>query len=91
MSIELINPKNEQPLQLIGTNFVDMSGNRFPYVRGVLRISDKDNYTDNFGMQWNKFDKTQLDREEVGQIISRQRFFAETKWDTQDLTGKNVL
>lgn len=91
MSIELINPKNEQPLKLSGANFVDASGNKFPLVRGVLRISHEDNYTDSFGMQWNKFDKTQLDREKVGHIISRQRFFAETKWDTQDLTGKNVL
>jgi ubiquinone/menaquinone biosynthesis C-methylase UbiE len=91
MSIELINPKNKLPLKLTGANFVDASGNKFPLVKGVLRISHEDNYTDSFGMQWNKFDKTQLDREEVGHIVSRQRFFAETKWDTQDLTGKNVL
>lgn len=91
MSIELINPINNQPLKLIGTNFVDVSGNKFPLVRGVLRISHEDNYTDSFGMQWNKFDKTQLDREEIGHTVSRQRFFAETHWDTQDLTGKKVL
>ena len=91
MSIEFINPKNKQPLKLLGDNFVDMSGNKFPLVRGVLRISKEDNYTANFGMQWNKFDKTQLDREEVGQTLSRRRFFAETHWDTEDLTGKNVL
>ena len=78
MSVKLINPKNKQPLKLIGTDFVDVSGNKFPLVRGVLRISHQDNYTDNFGMQWNKFDKTQLDREELGHNLSNKRFFALT-------------
>ena len=91
MSVELINPRNKQPLQRVGADFFDLSGNKFPLVKGVLRISDADNYTDSFGLQWNKFDKTQLDREEVGHTVSRQRFFAETHWDTQDLTGKNIL
>ena len=91
MSVELINPRNKQPLKRIRSDFFDLSGNKFPLVKGVLRISDGDNYTDSFGVQWNKFDKTQLDREEVGHTVSRQRFFAETHWDTQDLTGKNVL
>jgi SAM-dependent methyltransferase len=91
MKIELINPDNKKPLQLIGENFCDAYGNKFPIIDGVLRISNQTNYTDNFGLQWNKFDKTQLDSKEEGYNISRRRFFAETHWDAQDLSGKNVL
>jgi ubiquinone/menaquinone biosynthesis C-methylase UbiE len=91
MSIKLINPINKQPLERIGDLFFDASGNKFPIVRGVLRITHHENYTDNFGMQWNKFAKTQMDSEIEGFTISRQRFFAETHWDMEDLTGKNVL
>ena len=91
MSIKLINPRNKQPLKLIGDVFFDLSGNKFSLVSGVLRISHQVNYADNFGMQWNKFDKTQLDRQEEGHTISHRRFFAETHWGAQDLTEKNVL
>ncbi len=91
MPIEIVNPKNNQILRLVGTNLIDASGNSFPLNYGVARIAKQDNYTENFGVQWNKFDKTQLDREVEGYTISRKRFFAETRWDTQNLTGKNVL
>lgn len=91
MNVSIINPKNNQSLQLVGDNFVDASGNEFSLVKGVLRISAQDNYTDNFGMQWNKFDKTQLDNEIDGLNLSCRRFFAETHWDQEDLSGKCIL
>ena len=91
MNLPIINPKNNQSLKLVGTNFVDASGNKFPLIKGVLRISSQDNYTNNFGMQWNKFDKTQLDNEIGGLNLSRRRFFAETHWDEEDLTGQCIL
>jgi hypothetical protein len=46
-------------------------------------------YTQNFGFQWNKFAKTQIDSQK--NPISRIRFFAETEWEKIDLSGKNVL
>ena len=58
---------------------------------GVAKIAEPDNYTENFGVQWNKFDKTQLDRESDGLDLSRRRFFAETHWDKEDLSRKNIL
>ena len=42
-------------------------------------------------MQWNKFDKTQLDNEINGFNLSHHRFFAETHWDQEDLSGKCIL
>jgi SAM-dependent methyltransferase len=46
------------------------------------------NYTDSFGFQWNKFDRTQLD-EYWGADISGERFLKATGWT--DLTGQVLL
>ena len=89
--MEIINPQNNLPLRLVEGKLVDDQGNTFLIIDGVARIADVENYTDNFGVQWNKFDKTQLDREKDGRNLSRKRFFAETQWDQVDLLGKNVL
>jgi len=91
MSIIIINPKNMQELHFDGSCYVDATGEIFPIIRGVLRIEASKNYTDSFGLQWNKFDKTQLDYDINGHTVSRQRFFAETHWDQQDLSGKEIL
>ena len=91
MTIPIINPRNNHPLHLEGDDLVDCEGNAFPVVKGVARIAELENYAENFGVQWNKFDKTQLDRESEGFDLSRRRFFAETRWDQEDLSGKDVL
>jgi len=91
MAVIIINPKNNLPLQLSGDNLVDSAGSSFPIIKGVPRIAELENYTKNFGKQWNKFDKTQLDRENDGMNLSKDRFFAETHWDQEDLAGKEVL
>lgn len=89
--IQLINPANQQPLYKNGNSYVDEMGNHFPVVNEVLRFVPNDNYTASFGFQWNKFQKTQIDREKDQLNISKKRFFAETGWDGEDLSGKNVL
>ena len=91
MSVTIINPKNNLPLQLNGNYLIDSEGISFPIIKGVPRIAELENYTENFGKQWNKFDKTQLDREIDGMTLSKDRFFAETRWDKEDLAGKDVL
>jgi SAM-dependent methyltransferase len=88
--IELINPATGKQLQKQGDAFVDPDDNRFPIVRGAVRMVGESNYTDSFGFQWNKFDKTQIDKEK-NLSLSKERFFAESNWDKEDLTGKNVL
>jgi SAM-dependent methyltransferase len=87
----IINPKNNLPLHLIGNNLIDSEGNSFPIISDVPRIAEVENYTQNFGKQWNKFDKTQLDRENDGLELSKDRFFAETRWDKEKLARKLVL
>jgi ubiquinone/menaquinone biosynthesis C-methylase UbiE len=90
-SIILINPTNDLHLTLDGDGLVDSMGNFFPIINGVPRIADLNNYSDNFGVQWNKFDKTQLDRQMEGLSLSRNRFFAEMGCNQDDLSGKNIL
>lgn len=91
MTITIINPGNNHPLHLEGDDLVDSEGNAFPVVKGVARIAELENYAENFGVQWNKFDKTQLDNESDGLDLSRRRFFSETHWDQEDLSGKDIL
>lgn len=92
MTIELINPfNNSKILNRTGEALCDGDGNRFPIVMNVPRFVDSSNYTSNFGLQWNKFDKTQLDRAKDAHTISEQRFYAETSWTAESLSNKNIL
>ena len=91
MGIAVINPRNCQLLHLEDDRLVDLEGSVFPILNGVARIAEQENYTNSFGLQWNKFDKCQLDREADGFEVSRIRFFAETNWNQEDLFGKDIL
>lgn len=90
MSIKLVNPHNQT--ELIATNNGLEANNTvvFPYKNGAYRIVQDDNYTENFGYQWNKFVGTQVDKS-TSLDMSKVRFFAETNWDKEDLTGKKIL
>lgn len=90
MQIQLINPYNQSELTSAADKLVDESGNIFPYKNGAYRIVQDDNYTQNFGYQWNKFSDTQIDKDSRLNM-SQVRFFAETGWDKEDLSGKNIL
>lgn len=87
--VSLINPASGRPLQANGSELVDDLGGRFPIIAGIPRICDADNYTQNFGLQWNTFDSTQLDRREID--LSADRFFAETGWSADELDGQDIL
>jgi SAM-dependent methyltransferase len=90
-SIEIINPYNKKILTLKGKSLEDDAGNLFPLSAGAYRFVNDDNYTENFGFQWNKFQKTQIDRFQNISKQSQERFFAVTNWDHEDLTNKNIL
>ena len=89
MSIQLIDPSNGQAVFFSDEGLTENKVNKFPLIRGAYRIVQDTNYTESFGFQWNKFIKTQIDSKETE--LSKIRFFAETNWDKEDLTGKNVL
>jgi SAM-dependent methyltransferase len=65
-------------------------GAQHAIVAGIPRFVPRDNYADNFGFQWNRFRKTQLDSHS-GQSISRDRFLKSTGWTPESLAGKTVL
>jgi len=89
--IPLINPANNLPLHKDGDSYVDEQGNRIPVVNSVPRFVPNDNYTASFGFQWNKFQKTQIDRENGQQKLSKERLLAVTNWDKENLAGENIL
>ena len=89
--MKLINPETKESLFQKGDNLVDNKGGIFPIINKIPRFVEADNYCSNFGFQWNKFSKTQLDDKNDNSQISKQRFFAETNWDKEDLSEKNIL
>jgi ubiquinone/menaquinone biosynthesis C-methylase UbiE len=91
MTVQLINPSTALPLKRIGQDLRDESGVSFPIVDGIPRLAPRDNYAESFGMQWNKFAATQIDRHNAGMTLSRDRFFATTEWDPDELAGLDIL
>ena len=62
----------------------------FPILRGIPRFVSQENYADSFGLQWNRFAKTQVDSA-LKTNRTRDRFIHETLWDENQLRGKLVL
>jgi SAM-dependent methyltransferase len=69
---------------------ISEKGNRYPVKDFIPRFVPASNYADNFGMQWNKFPKTQLDSYS-GLPISSERFWKSTEWKSAEIAGKWVL
>ena len=86
-----VDPVTAMPLRKRGDELVSQAGARFPIINGVPRFCDVENYTSSFGLQWNLFEKTQIDREGVGGDVSAERLFTETGWDPSTLDGLDVL
>ena len=61
----------------------------YPEARGVVRFVPAQNYADNFGFQWHRYDRTQLDEGDVRS--SERNFKARTGFTPEDLRGKLVL
>ena len=90
MHIEFINPFTKQSLTESARGLEENDSPVFPFINGAYRVVTNDNYTENFGFQWNRFAATQIDK--ISALdISKKRFFAETGWDKEDLTDKNIL
>jgi SAM-dependent methyltransferase len=100
--LELLRcPVTQQPLTLVdeqrvgddietGVLSTADGAHRYPIRNGIPRFVREDNYAASFGMQWNRFRRTQLDSVS-GVPISRDRFERYTGWTPADLAGKRVL
>jgi SAM-dependent methyltransferase len=91
MSLRYVNPLTGALLNQKGERLADSTGTSFPIVGGIARFCSTENYTENFGKQWNSFEKTQLDGEGFPREISSNRLFAETGWTRAALSGQAVL
>src|ERR1700752_4050176 len=56
----------------------------YPILRFIPRFVPAENHADNFGFQWNRFRRTQLDSH-TGVPISRERLFFSTEWTAEEL------
>jgi SAM-dependent methyltransferase len=90
MLVKHVDPHTGGDLQMTDDALRSATGRLFSKVNGAYRFVTDDNYTANFGFQWNKFRTVQIDRcIQVQQ--SHDRFFAETNWNSADLAEKAVL
>jgi 2-polyprenyl-3-methyl-5-hydroxy-6-metoxy-1,4-benzoquinol methylase len=89
-SLRLENPGGGERAGETGALVCSDGPQRYPIRNEVPRFVPESNYADNFGMQWNKFSRTQLDSHS-GHPISADRFWGATAWSPADLKGKRVL
>jgi SAM-dependent methyltransferase len=104
MRVDLIEilrcPATGRPLRLIDADtvggrvrsgwLVSEGAGRYPIRDFIPRFVPASNYADNFGMQWNRFARTQLDSSS-GRPISAERFWKATGWSPAELAGQWVL
>lgn len=64
-------------------------GRSYPERKGVACFVDAGNYADSFGFQWHRYNRTQLDNEEIRE--SELHFRQRTGFVPDDLKGKLVL
>jgi len=62
----------------------------YPVFDFIPRFVSSKNYASSFGLQWNQFQKTQLDSH-TGLKISHERFLRSTSWNPEELAGKTLL
>lgn len=91
-----IDPKEKKKLELVVDDegriigLENPDGMRIMSDRGVIDFVGDDNYAKNFGDQWSRYPKLQLDSFNRTDI-SRQRFWEATKWSKSSLKDKLVL
>lgn len=90
MTIKITCPRTGEVLYENEQGLLDQNNVlRYPKNMGAYRLVQSDNYTSNFGLEWNTFQKTQIDKFNESKI-SYNRFFQETKWP-QKLSEQNIL
>ncbi len=61
----------------------------YPNAKGIARFVDAQQYAASFGFQWHRYQKTQLDNDQLRE--SERHFLAKTALRPEDLKGKLVL
>lgn len=89
--IEIVDPATKESLTESSSGLTNNKGEViYPLSGGAYRLVSDDNYTSNFGLEWNAFQKTQIDKFS-GNTVSEDRFFAQTRWTKNTLQGETIL
>jgi len=83
-------PVTGEPLTREDDELVSPSGKRFPIVNGIPRFVETEAYAADFGSQWKRFPKTQLDSY-TGEPISRGRLARCFGGELPNVKGRRVL
>lgn len=86
----LRDPITKEPLQRAGGRLAGSDGASYPIVGDIPRFVSADNYAQDFGAQWNRFPRTQLDSYS-GTTISEDRLARCLRGELGQLEGKLVL
>lgn len=92
----LVDPLDQTPLIVSYTidgkisGIKNKNGKSYPVINRVIDFENSSNYADNFGDQWTRFPKLQLDSF-TGTSISENRFFGALKVAPNELKGKFIL
>ena len=61
MHINWKDPESDSIIKKYNNYFISQAGEKYEISNGIPRFVNNKSYTDNWGIQWNKFRKTQLD------------------------------
>jgi SAM-dependent methyltransferase len=86
----LRDPLTHEPLNHDGDALVAPSGRRYPVVDHIPRFVDSEFYAADFGAQWRRFPKTQLDSH-TGLPLSRDRLDRCFRGELSKVNGLKVL
>lgn len=84
------DPITNGPLTLHGGSLQSADGHTYPIVNGIPRFVPSENYAADFGAQWNRFPKTQLDSHS-GITLTEDRLARCMRGELANLSGKRVL
>lgn len=83
-------PTCRKELKVNENFFVCACGKQYPVLSGVPYFVADEGHLKNFGFEWNKHRKTQLDSH-TGRTESKDKFFSVTGWSKKELAEKKVL
>ncbi len=91
MSKLYVSPITGKKLNKKDNYYISENGSeKFPIINSIPRFCKIVNYTESFGYQWNKFDRTQLDSTNFINF-SEERFYKSTKWEPKIISNENIL
>ena len=88
-ALELLCPDCRAPLAATERGHRCPRGHAWPTRRGIPRFVPGEGYARNFGFEWRRYKKTQLDR--FGSRASEREFVEKTRLRPEDVRGKRIL